>query len=155
MYITRQQDLKKNTKNFNFFLVMLINWKKVSFICNALRDLLSSVQFLKRKKHPWKNVTFSKVAGFSIIPSWVVSTFLKLYKWYQIAQSISYQSPYLFTVESYKHFEIIYVIHTGKCFEKLAFLTTVSAGRKCFWKSCFGTKLTICLKFTYKLLATR
>ena len=32
-------------------------------ICNALRDLLPFVQFKKREGHPWRNVTFSKVAG--------------------------------------------------------------------------------------------
>ena len=33
-------------------------------ICDALRDLVPSVQFIKREKHPWKSVTYSKVAGF-------------------------------------------------------------------------------------------
>ena len=33
-------------------------------ICDALRDLVSFVQLLKREKHPWTSVTFSKVAGF-------------------------------------------------------------------------------------------
>ena len=32
-------------------------------ICDALHDLVSIVQFKKREKHPWKSVTFSKVAG--------------------------------------------------------------------------------------------
>ena len=31
--------------------------------CDALRDLVSFVQFKKREKHPWRSVTFSKVAG--------------------------------------------------------------------------------------------
>ena len=35
------------------------------------------VQFTKREKHPWRSVTFSKVL-------------VKLYKWYQIAQRITY-----------------------------------------------------------------
>ena len=34
-------------------------------IC-ALRDLVPFVQFKKREKHPWRSVTFSKVAGFSL-----------------------------------------------------------------------------------------
>ena len=33
-------------------------------ICDALRDLVPFVQFKKREKHPWRSVTFSKVAGF-------------------------------------------------------------------------------------------
>ena len=32
-------------------------------IYDALHDLVQSVQFKKREKHPWKSVTFSKVAG--------------------------------------------------------------------------------------------
>ena len=32
-------------------------------ICGALRDLVPFVQFKKREKHPWKSVTFSKIAG--------------------------------------------------------------------------------------------
>ena len=34
------------------------------FICDILCDLISFVQFKKREKHPWRSVTFSKVAGF-------------------------------------------------------------------------------------------
>ena len=37
--------------------------KKYIFICGALRDLVSFVQFKKREKRPWRNVNFSKVAG--------------------------------------------------------------------------------------------
>ena len=33
-------------------------------ICDVLRDLVPFVQFKKREKHPWRAVTFSKVAGF-------------------------------------------------------------------------------------------
>ena len=35
-----------------------------SNICDVLRDLVPFVQFKKREKHPWRSVTFSKVAGF-------------------------------------------------------------------------------------------
>ena len=31
-------------------------------ICDALRDLGPLVQFEERKRHPWRSVTFSKVA---------------------------------------------------------------------------------------------
>ena len=31
----------------------------------ALRDLVPLAKFKKRQKHPWRSVTFSKVAGFS------------------------------------------------------------------------------------------
>ena len=35
-------------------------------ICDALRDLVPFAQFKKLGKHPWRSVTFSKVAGFYI-----------------------------------------------------------------------------------------
>ena len=40
--------------------------QKSDKICGALRDLVPCAQFKKRKRHPWKNVNFSKVAGFSL-----------------------------------------------------------------------------------------
>ena len=60
--------------------------RKHSFlkICGALRDLVPCSQFKKREKRPWRSANFSKVAG------WVFFTFLKLYEWYQIAQSTTY-----------------------------------------------------------------
>ena len=39
----------------------------------------------KRKKHPWRSGTFNIKSN---TPPWVFFTFLKLYKWYQIAQKI-------------------------------------------------------------------
>ena len=33
-------------------------------MCYALRDLVPFVQYKICEKHPWKSVTFSKVAGF-------------------------------------------------------------------------------------------
>ena len=56
-------------------------------ICGALRDLVSFAQFKKREKHPWTSVNFSTKIK---IPPWVFFTFFKLYKWYQIAQRITY-----------------------------------------------------------------
>ena len=61
--------------------------------CDALRDFVSFVQFKKREKKPWRSVTFSKVAGFSTPPC-LFLTFFKLYKWYQIAQSITNVTEY-------------------------------------------------------------
>ena len=49
---------------------------------NMLRDLVPFVPFKKRGKRPWRSVTFNKIA-------WTFFTFLKLYKCYQIAQSIT------------------------------------------------------------------
>ena len=60
-----------------------------------MRDLVPFVQF-KKREHPWKSVNFSKVADFNLYkintPPWV---FLKLYKWYQIAQRITFHHPTL------------------------------------------------------------
>ena len=52
---------------------------------------------LKHEKCTWRSVSFSKVAEAcnftkSNIPPWAFLTFLKLYKWYQIAQRITYSS---------------------------------------------------------------
>ena len=32
--------------------------------CDVLRDLVPFAQSKKREKHPWRSVTYSKVAGF-------------------------------------------------------------------------------------------
>ena len=37
--------------------------KTEKHICGALHDLVPCAQFKKREKHPWRSVTFSKVAG--------------------------------------------------------------------------------------------
>ena len=75
-------------------------------ICDALRYLVPFAQFKKRKKHPWRSDTFNKVAiTKSITPPWVLSTFLKLYKWYQIAQCVSFQDhlPVCISAEMTSH----------------------------------------------------
>ena len=33
-------------------------------VCDVFRALVPFVQLKKREKHPWRSVTFSKVAGF-------------------------------------------------------------------------------------------
>ena len=38
--------------------------RKRTYICDALRDLVQSVQFKKRGKRTWRSVTFSKIARF-------------------------------------------------------------------------------------------
>ena len=53
-------------------------------ICDILSNLVLFVQFKKREKHPWKSITFSQPA------TWVFFTFFKLYKWYEIAQRITF-----------------------------------------------------------------
>ena len=53
---------------------------------DALRDLVSFVQFKKHEKHPWKSATFSKACHFtkSNTHLWVFFTIFKLCTWYQI-----------------------------------------------------------------------
>ena len=60
--------------------------KSISQTCDALRDLVSCAQFKERERQPWRSVTFSTK---SVTSPWVFFTFLKLYKWYQIAQRIT------------------------------------------------------------------
>ena len=60
-------------KNFAIFtgkhlrLSLLLRFSVLSLCvgveCGALRDLVPFVQFKEREKHPWRGVTFSKVAG--------------------------------------------------------------------------------------------
>ena len=70
-------------------------------MCDALRDLVAFVQFKKHEKHPWRSVTFSKVAGKSNTPPWVFLFFIKLYKCYQTARRItcsSFELLFLYSV---------------------------------------------------------
>ena len=60
---------------------------RLFIIWDTLRDLVSFVQFKIREKHPWRSVTFSNKSN--TLP-WVVFIFFKSHKWYQIAQSVSY-----------------------------------------------------------------
>ena len=59
----------------------------IEIICDALRDLTLFLQFKKREQHLWMCVTLVKLQAEA---PWVFFTFLKLYKWYQIAERISY-----------------------------------------------------------------
>ena len=76
--------------------VIFMYWALAYFICDVLCDLVQFVELRKPKKHPWRSVTFSKVGGLacnftkSNNPPWVFFWFFKLYKWYQIAQNITY-----------------------------------------------------------------
>ena len=64
--------------------------------CDTLCEMVPFVQFKKGEQKPWRSVTYSKVAGWmkpATLPKLTLLqgyffTFFKLYKWYQIAQSI-------------------------------------------------------------------
>ena len=47
-----------------------IDIKWLVLIRDALGDLLPFVLFIKREKHPWRSVKFSKVAGLSYGKEW-------------------------------------------------------------------------------------
>ena len=49
--------MKGTFKHFEHFRTVSL------FPCDALRDLAPFAQFKKREKHPWRKVTFRKVAG--------------------------------------------------------------------------------------------
>ena len=61
---------------------------------DALGDLVPFVQFKKRKKGVLLLVKLQALAGLNFTksntPPWVVFTFFKLHKWYQVAQNITY-----------------------------------------------------------------
>ena len=66
----------------------LLLWMRLC-LSNVLCNLVPFVQFKKREKHPWKKVTFVTKSNTSPC---VFFTFLKLYKWYQIAKRITYRA---------------------------------------------------------------
>ena len=55
---------------------MSTHWKSIQYlaifsnfpliICDTLHDLVPIVQFKTREKHPWRSITFSKVAGLEL-----------------------------------------------------------------------------------------
>ena len=102
-------------------------------ICNTLRDLVPFAQFQKREKHVWRSFTFSKVAGLSNSPPCVFFTFLKFYKWYQIAQSVTLKNSFsvkMLGLTKENNFDlndhIFNTFKTGN--QKLTALFRVSAG---------------------------
>ena len=81
--------------NLHWWRFLFFNDLFKEIICGALRDLVPFVPFEKRKKHLWRCITFTKVAGFSHFvkintPPWVFFKLFKTYKWYLIAQNVSY-----------------------------------------------------------------
>ena len=46
--------------------ILILSIVREIYICGALRDLVLFVQFEKRKKHPWRSVNFSKIAGLKL-----------------------------------------------------------------------------------------
>ena len=62
-------------------------WYHEGIWWDALPNLVPFEQFKKRKKHPWRSVEVCNFTKSNTSPC-VFFTFLKLYNWYQIVQSI-------------------------------------------------------------------
>ena len=98
----------------------IINMFIQRHICDALRDLVSFVQFYKNVKNTHGGVLLFK----SNIPPWVLFTFFILYKWYQITQNITYRCMYnvLFWNQS---IEVYYHKHCQTSFWKVYSLSAI------------------------------
>ena len=96
------------TKSFLTFLVgQELEHKREMAICGTLRNLVPFEQFKKRKKHPWRSINFIEACNFTKINTspWVFFTFLKLYKWYEIAQRITDEGLWTHGLMKYRIFE--------------------------------------------------
>ena len=68
----------------------LVDANVISYKCDAFCNLVPFVQFKNREKHPWRALLLAKLlATKSITPPRVFFTFVKLCKWYKIAQNIT------------------------------------------------------------------
>ena len=85
------------------------------------------LQSKKREKPPWRSVPFRKVAGFSKTLPWVFFKFFKLYKWYQIAQRITY------SVCLHSEFSHSFYAHSYLCFF-FNFVTQGGIAMNCIFK---------------------
>ena len=102
-HIVGKDFLRASCKLFYLqFCILSDQWKKTvaktllpveEHFYNALCDLEPFVQFKKREKYPWRIASACDFTKRSTSP-WVFFTFFKLYKWYQIAQSVTYESNY-------------------------------------------------------------
>ena len=103
--IVRKTNISYPLISYAHILMQCTEWmiKQIkSFLSGIFANLFTQwcvarfVQSKKREKHPWRSVRFSKVAGWtrkftkSNTPPWVFFMFFKLWKYYQIAQSITY-----------------------------------------------------------------
>ena len=77
-HIFSQDDILKILQNLN-----LNNSHVANKICDVLRNLVPFVQSKKRKKQPWRSVTFSLFLACNFIksntPPWAFFKFFKLY----------------------------------------------------------------------------
>ena len=93
--------------------------KIFKYICDALRDLLSFEQFKKREKHPRRSIPFSEVAAAAFdFPPWVFFMFFKLYKWYQIVQSVSFA----LVVDSAMYFQLLKIDEGKSLFKYFSYI---------------------------------
>ena len=94
--LTRKNSAFGHFLQSDYLECMLVLVKWIQRHGDALGNLVSSVRFKKREKHRRSSFTYSRIAGLPEILLKVTflhgcfSRFFKLYKWYQITQSVSY-----------------------------------------------------------------
>ena len=66
MKYTNLEFTKTLTTSKFIFISKVTRYLFIDAICDTLRDLLLFVQFKKHEKLPWRSVSFSKVAGYSL-----------------------------------------------------------------------------------------
>ena len=106
-----------------------------SLIRDALRKLVPFVQFKKREKHPWRSVICSKACNLtkSNTPPLVFLMFFKLYKWYQIAQNITYFST--FSMYFFTFVIMFLIIKNSNIMNKTIFLISFFFNLGCFYSA--------------------
>ena len=71
-----------------------LQWPK-SHICDALQHLVPFEQFKKCKQHPWRSVTFSKVAGFRLQLYLKKHSFMNVFHFFKIALKVPHHAKRL------------------------------------------------------------
>ena len=60
----------------------------LNFSCGVLRDLVPYEQFKEREKHPWRIVTFSKVAGLACNFTKSNTSYMGIFHVFQVVQMV-------------------------------------------------------------------
>ena len=66
MKYTNLEFTKTLTTSKFIFISKVLRYFFIDAICDTLRDLPLFVQFKRHEKLPWRSVSFSKVAGYSL-----------------------------------------------------------------------------------------
>ena len=92
-------------------------------IFGALRDLAPCAQFKKREKHPWRSVTFSKVAGLGLRlkPATLLNVTL-------LHGCFSRFLNCMRGTKSRKAPHVVHEISIDQCFDRLTFFCFITSG---------------------------